>query len=117
MNLKSILLGISLIVSTSVFSQKWIDNQVNKEVEKTNNMLAETDKALVLTEEQEKTLRTLNREFFLLRDEKAKTIKNKNELWKSLSPELKVKNQKIKEILSTEQNKALRTAWAKKNKK
>ncbi|MGY6647343.1 hypothetical protein [Wenyingzhuangia sp. IMCC45574] len=117
MNVKKLVLGLALVVSTSVFSQKWIDNQVNNELAKTNKMLTETDKALVLTEEQTVKIKAIYKEFALIRAEKGKTIKDKKELWAALKPQLKEKNTKVNELLSEEQKQALRQAWRKNNKK
>ncbi|NIJ45260.1 peptidoglycan hydrolase CwlO-like protein [Wenyingzhuangia heitensis] len=114
MSLKKILFGLAIVVSTSAFSQKWIDNQVKNEVVKTNKQLSATDAKLVLTTEQTEKVSAIIKEFVLIRSEKGKKIKDKKELWTALKPELKEKNNKISEVLTPEQNDALKAAWRKK---
>lgn len=116
MSLKRILFALAFVVSTSMFSQKWIDNQVKNEIAKTNKQLAQTSESLKLNEEQTTKVSDIYREFILVKHEKAKEIKDKKELWKALKPQLKVKNNKVKELLSQEQIKALRNAWRNQNK-
>lgn len=110
------LLGFALVISTSVFSQKWIDNQVKHEVAKTNKQLAQTNESLTLNEEQSTKVSEIYREFILIKEEKSKDIKDKKELWTALKPQIKIKNEKVKALLSDEQNKALKAAWMKSRK-
>lgn len=117
MKLKKLAIVFLFITSTSAFSQKWVNNQVATEIAKTNKQLAATDQALVLTTEQKEKVSEIYKNFVLQKTEKSKTIKDKKELWKALKPELNERNQKVKELLSEEQNKAIRNYWRNKNKK
>lgn len=119
MNLKKIIIAFTLLISTSVFSQKWAEDQGLKLTDKLNTTLIKANHDLKLTEDQSTKIQVIYKDLMLEKSKVNAQMKkegtfNKEAFWKATFPQQKVANEKIRGLLSMSQKQAFNASLQKK---